>query len=35
MKLYCYVFEQLSDLKINFHKSELVCYGSSKDLEVE
>ena len=32
MKLLLCVFEQLSGLKINFHKSELFCYGKAKDL---
>src|SRR5207244_6671552 len=30
MKLFLCVFEQLSGLKINFHKSELFCYGEAK-----
>jgi hypothetical protein len=30
MKLLFYAFEQLSGLKINFHKSELFCYGAAK-----
>ena len=30
MKLLLCAFEQLSGLKINFHKSELFCYGESK-----
>jgi hypothetical protein len=25
------LFEQMSGLKINFHKSEVVCFGSAKD----
>jgi hypothetical protein len=28
-------FQQLSGLKINFHKSELFCYGAAKDCEQE
>jgi hypothetical protein len=31
LKLLLCVFEQLSDLKINFHKSELFCYGEAKE----
>ena len=30
MKLLLYAFEQLSGLKINFHKSELFYYGTAK-----
>ena len=30
MKLLLCTFEQLSGLKINFHKSELFCYGTTK-----
>ena len=30
MKLLLCAFEQLSRLKINFHKSELFCYGTSQ-----
>ena len=30
MKLMPCAFEQLSGLKINFHKSELFCYGAAK-----
>jgi len=30
MKLLLCAFEQLSGLKINFHKSELFCYGAAK-----
>jgi hypothetical protein len=33
MKLILYFFEQLLGLKINFHKSELYCFGQAKDLE--
>jgi hypothetical protein len=29
------VFEQLSGLKINFHKSEIFCYGEAKHYEQE
>ena len=35
LKLVLSTFEQLSGLKINFHKSELFCYGSAKDCEHE
>jgi hypothetical protein len=31
LKLLLCVFEQLSGLKINFHKSELFCYGEAKE----
>ena len=30
LKLLLCAFEQLSGLKINFHKSELFCYGSAR-----
>ena len=33
MKLILCAFEQLSGLKINFHKSELFCFGEAKDFE--
>jgi hypothetical protein len=33
MKLLLCVFERLSGLKINFHKSELFCYGEEKQME--
>jgi hypothetical protein len=33
MKLILCMFEQLSGLKINFHKSELFCFGDAKDVE--
>lgn len=35
VKLLLCTFEQLSGLKINFHKSELFCYGAAKEHEVE
>jgi hypothetical protein len=35
LKLVLSAFEQLSGLKINFHKSELYCYGAAKELEYE
>ena len=31
MKIILCAFEQLSGLKINFHKSELFCYGEAKE----
>jgi hypothetical protein len=33
MKLILCIFEQLSGLKINFHKSEIFCFGKAKDIE--
>lgn len=33
MQLIICLFEQLSGLKINFHKSELFCFGKAKDAE--
>lgn len=33
LKLLLNAFEQLSDLKINFHKSEIFCYGEAKEFE--
>lgn len=33
MKLILCMFEQLSGLKINFHKSEIFCFGKAKDME--
>jgi hypothetical protein len=33
MKLLLSVFEELSSLKINFHKSEIICYGAAKEFE--
>jgi hypothetical protein len=35
MKLLLCAFEKLSGLKINFHKSELFCYGESKEMECQ
>ena len=35
MKLLLCAFEQLSGLKINFHKSELFCYGAAKNNQNE
>jgi hypothetical protein len=32
MKLILYMFEQLFVLKINFHKSEIYCFGEAKEL---
>jgi hypothetical protein len=34
MKLILSTFKQLSGLKINFHKSEIFCFGKAKDHEV-
>jgi len=34
MKLVLSIFEQLSGLKINFHKSEIFCFGKAKEHEV-
>jgi hypothetical protein len=31
MKLLLFAFEQVSGLKINFHKSELFCFGTTQD----
>jgi hypothetical protein len=31
MKLLLCAFEQISGLKINFHKSELLCFGDAQD----
>ncbi|WVZ64895.1 hypothetical protein U9M48_014345 [Paspalum notatum var. saurae] len=33
MKLLLCLFKQLSDLKINFHKSEIFCFGEAKEWE--
>jgi hypothetical protein len=33
MNLLLSAFEQLSSLKINFHKSEIFCFGEAKDYE--
>jgi hypothetical protein len=33
MKILLCAFEELSWLKINFHKSELFCYGDAKEYE--
>jgi len=35
MKLLLCAFEQLSGLKINFHKSELFCYGAAKVNQID
>jgi hypothetical protein len=35
MKLLVTVFEQLSCLKINFHKTEMLCYGGAKEFQDE
>jgi hypothetical protein len=33
MKLILCIFEELSSLKINFHKSEIFCFGKAKEVE--
>ena len=33
MKMLLCAFEKLSDLKINFHKSEIFCFGQAKEME--
>jgi hypothetical protein len=33
LKLLLCAFEQLSGLKINFHKSEVFCYGAAREME--
>ena len=35
MKLILCLFEQLSGLKINFHKSEVFCFGKAKEAQNE
>jgi hypothetical protein len=35
MKLILCIFEQISGLKINFHKSEIFCFGKAKEMEQE
>jgi hypothetical protein len=35
MKLILSIFEQLSGLKINFHKSDIFCFGKANDHEHE
>jgi hypothetical protein len=35
IKLLLTLFEQMSGLKINFHKSELFCYGLAKEYELQ
>jgi hypothetical protein len=35
VKLILCLFEQLSSLKINFHKSEIFCFGKARDEENE
>jgi len=34
MKFLLCVFEQLSGLKINFHNSEIFCFGKAKEYEL-
>ena len=33
IKMLLCAFEQLSGLKINFHKSEIFCFGQAKEME--
>jgi hypothetical protein len=35
IKLLLSAFEQLLGLKINFHKSEIFCFGQAKDYELQ
>jgi hypothetical protein len=35
LKLLLCAFEQLSGLKINFHKSEIFCFGEAKEVQEE
>jgi hypothetical protein len=35
MKLILCIFEELSGLKINFHKSEVFCFGNAKEFETD
>jgi hypothetical protein len=35
LKLFLSAFEQLSGLKINFHKSEIFCFGKAKEVQQE
>jgi len=35
MKLLLCTFEQLSGLKINFHNSKILCFGKSKECELQ
>jgi hypothetical protein len=35
IKFLLYAFEQLSGLKINFHKGKLFCYGATKANQVD
>jgi hypothetical protein len=35
MKLIICIFEELSGLKINFHKSEIFCFGDAKNMEAD
>jgi hypothetical protein len=34
MKLILCIFEELSDLKINFHKSEIFCFNQAKEVRM-
>jgi hypothetical protein len=35
MKLVLRIFEKLFGLKINFHKSEIYCFGNAKEVEID
>jgi hypothetical protein len=35
LKVLLCTFEQLSGLKINYHKSEIFCYGEAKEVQEE
>jgi hypothetical protein len=35
MNLILYIFEQLSGLKVNFHKRKILCFGQAKEVEDE
>lgn len=35
LKLLLYAFEQLSALKINFHRSEIFCFGKAQEFETQ
>jgi hypothetical protein len=35
LKLFLCMFEQLSRLKINFHKSEIFCFGDAEDARLD
>jgi hypothetical protein len=35
MKLALTAFKQMTDLKINFHKNKIFCFGKAKDHELQ